>query len=50
MQHLDPSAEYDVEWAALTDRQRDFYRLCVKTLLFEKEAVLCALGMPSAYP
>jgi hypothetical protein len=41
MEHLDPSD--GPEWEALTERQREFYTLCVKAVLFEGELVRVAL-------
>lgn len=41
MQHLDPAD--DDNWAALTDRQREFYQLCVEAVFNERELSRCAL-------
>lgn len=40
MEHLDPSAPGDfVEFNALPERQRDFYRLCVEEVFSHHELV-----------
>ena len=41
MEHLEPSDQSD--WDGLDDGDREFYRSCVKALLFEEEAILIAL-------
>jgi hypothetical protein len=41
MEHLDPSG--DDEWDGLTDRRRDFYRLCVRAIFGEATLVRVAL-------
>ena len=39
MEHLDPSETGDLDWLALTDRDREFYRLCVLDLIGSVEAI-----------
>ena len=41
MEHLDPTDRPG--WAALTERERDFYRLCVEAILDEKRLCQAAL-------
>lgn len=43
MERLDPTEDGDKGWSDLTDHQRDFYRLCVKAILAEREVVAQAL-------
>jgi hypothetical protein len=42
MEHLDPS-EIDSDWDHLTDREREFYYLCIKAILNERSLVEEAL-------
>jgi hypothetical protein len=42
MEHLDPSDEES--WDTLADRRKEFYRLCIKAVLLERNAVLQALS------
>lgn len=50
MEHLDP--EDARAWTELTDREREFFRLSVKSLLDERDLVLTALSQvaPPARP
>jgi hypothetical protein len=41
MEHLDPTGEG--EWEVLTDRKKDFYRLCVIAILDDADSVRRAL-------
>jgi hypothetical protein len=41
LEHLDPSLDA-VEWESLSERQRDFYRLCIEDVLLDIEAVNAA--------
>jgi len=44
MEHLDPSGPEDAEpWNGLSDRQREFYRLCVEALFSERALSRLAL-------
>lgn len=43
MEHLDPTEDGDAGWQGQTDHRREFYRLCVISLLSEIEAVRAAL-------
>lgn len=43
MEHLDPTDDWERDWSALTERQRDFYALCVRAILVEADAVRSAL-------
>jgi len=43
MEHLDPTVE-GAGWLTLTEHQRDFYRLCVETILAEPELVRDGMG------
>lgn len=43
MEHLDPSS--DLPWDALTDRQREFYRLCVDALVEDGEQLKRCLDL-----
>jgi hypothetical protein len=46
MEHLDPlTNEPMVNWADLTNRQRDFYRLCICSLLERDAVVRVAIGL-----
>ena len=40
-EHLDPTE--DPEWDDMTDRQREFWRLCVRALLDEERLLRVAL-------
>ena len=45
MEHLDPTEDGD--WACLSDRNREFYRLCVEDLLLVgSEDIQVVLGRP----
>jgi hypothetical protein len=46
MEHLDPTEDSD--WERLSDRQREFYRLCVRWLLFHRSDILTASESPNA--
>jgi hypothetical protein len=48
MEHLDPTE--DPDWDLLTERQRDFYRLCIKSLLAERSAIEEALQLTAPAP
>jgi hypothetical protein len=41
MQHLDPDEAE--AWGELTDRQREFYKLCVEAIFDERMLSRCAL-------
>lgn len=41
MEHLDPTDEYD--WEKLSDRQREFYRISVESLLDDRALLMSAL-------
>jgi hypothetical protein len=43
MEHLEPTEDGGSGWGGLSERQREFYRLCVKAILVEREAVAQAL-------
>ncbi len=47
MEHLDPTETGDLAWAALLDRDREFYRLCVLDLIESVEAVDAILRQSS---
>jgi hypothetical protein len=49
MEHLDPTETGDLGWLELTDRDREFYRLCVLDLIASAEAVDAILRQPSDY-
>ena len=41
MEHLDPTE--DPDWRMLTERQRDFYRICIESLLGERDLLQRAM-------
>lgn len=43
MEHLDPSS--DASWDALSEREREFYRLCVDALIEDGDSVRKALDL-----
>jgi len=45
MEHLDPSLGDD-GWEALSEREREFYRLCVEDMLAASD--LCRIGLGDA--
>lgn len=42
MEHLDPTGAAD--WGLLTERERDFYRLCVVSLFQDAENARCVFS------
>ena len=42
-EHLDPTGHWDVDWNDLPEREREFYRLCIRAILNEGELVRRAL-------
>ena len=42
-EHLDPTE--DADWAAMSERKKEFFRLCVKAVLREKEAIQQAMRL-----
>lgn len=42
MEHLEPTEDGD--WECLSERQREFYRLCVKRLLVERTVLTAAMA------
>ena len=43
MEHLEPSEEG--EWSTLSERKKEFYRICIKAVLLERNAVVQALRL-----
>ena len=43
MEHLDPTAAGDLRWGQLEERDRVFYRLCVKGLLLREHLIQAAI-------
>jgi hypothetical protein len=43
MERMDPTD--DDNWAAMSEFRRDFYRLCVRSLLSRKDLILTAPGL-----
>lgn len=39
MEHCDPTDDGEKEWADLTDRQRELYRICIRSVLTERAAL-----------
>ena len=43
MEHLDPSLDHDTDWAALPERKKEFFRLCIKAVFFDRALARAAL-------
>ncbi len=48
MEHLDPSE--DADWGGLSERQKEFYRLCVREVIRDGSMVDRARGSDKAVP
>ncbi len=42
MEHLDPTVDV-VDWAVIADDEREFFILCIKSILYETELLKAAL-------